>query len=90
MREILLALCMLSLTACVSEDKKISDNVSQNHKIKSSFDAVTENNFTINGMNYISFHYSGGGMLIINVTKDSLEVEYYKTQINVNNNYYGE
>lgn len=90
MKKVFLALCMLSLTACVSEDKEVSHSIEQKRKLTTSFNAITENNFTINGMNYISLHYSGGGMLIINTTKDSLEVEYYKTQINVNNKYYGE
>lgn len=77
MRKILLALCMLSLTACVSNK--------EGDKIKSSFSSITENNFTSNGMNYTTFHYTGGGMVVINTTKDSLEVEALKTQINVNN-----
>lgn len=82
MKKVFLALCMLSLTACVSNKEEV--------KIKSSFSSITENNFTSNGMNYTSFHYTGGGMVVINNTKDSLEVEYYKTQINVNNKYHGE
>lgn len=77
MKKVFLALCMLSLTACVSNK--------EGDKIKSSFSSITENNFTSNGMNYTTFHYTGGGMVVINTTKDSLEVEYYKTQINVNN-----
>lgn len=82
MKKVFLTLCMLSLTACV--------NNKEEGKIKNSFSSITENNFTSNGMNYTSFHYTGGGMVVINNTKDSLEMEYYKTQINVNNKSYGE
>lgn len=42
-----------------------------------------------NGHTYKVYKYYNGGVHVINKTKDSLETEYYKTQITVNNKYYG-
>lgn len=45
----------------------------------------------VSGMDYISFYNSTKGAIEVrNLTKDSIEIEYYKTQINVNNRFYGD
>lgn len=45
--------------------------------------------FKESGCNYTVLYYPlSGGVTVINTTKDSLEVEYYKSQIDVDNKYF--
>lgn len=43
---------------------------------------------TVDSTHYIVFKHFNGGVTVVNTTKDSLESEYYKSQINVNNKFY--
>lgn len=78
-KTVILTLSLFILTSCVKEGDKIEQGA---------FGLTTETITESNGCKYKIINHYNGGVDIINLTKDSLEVEYYKSQINMNNTYF--
>lgn len=78
---IVLILSLFMLTSCVKS--KEGDKIEH-----ADFGLTTETITETNGCTYKIINHHNGGVDIINLTKDSLEVEYYKSQIEMNNKYF--
>lgn len=78
-------LILLGLVAVSCAEPK--DNVK---KENSGIDGIYTYTEQVNGMTYKYNHTTHGGITVVNLTKDSLEMEYMKSQITINHKFYGE
>ena len=77
---IVLILSLFMLTSCVKSKEGVvigNNNGLTTHKIEET-----------NGCTYKYINHFNGGVTVVNLTKDSLEMEYYKSQIEMNNKYF--
>ena len=78
---ILLSIITITLSNCEISTQKV--NAARNTYEHKNFSDLNPNISyeTINGMEYMFIHHHNGGWTDINLTKDSLECEYYRSQI---------
>ena len=82
---IALILSLFMLTSCVKSKEGV--DIENNNGL---LNLTTHKIEEINGCTYKYISHFNGGVTVVNLTKDSLEMEYYKSQIEMNNKYFND
>ena len=80
---IALILSLFMLTSCVKSKEGV--DIENNNGL---LNLTTHKIEEINGCTYKYISHFNGGVTVVNLTKDSLEMEYYKSQIDITNKYF--
>lgn len=83
MKKILVIILGLLAVSCVEPNENVTIENSGVHGHLT----YTEE---VNGMTYKYTRSDQGGLVAVNLSKDSLEMEYMKSQITINHKFYGE
>lgn len=82
-KSIILISGLFMLTSCVKSKEGV-DIENNNGLLNLTTHIITETN----GCRYKIINHYNGGVTVVNLTKDSLEMEYYKSQIDLTNKYF--